>query len=55
AYGLSFAISKFLPSEMPISLAILAVILSLAVGIISGLVPSYRAAKLDPIEALSYD
>jgi putative ABC transport system permease protein len=55
AYGLSFVISKFLPSTMPISLAVLAVLLSLGVGIISGLVPSYRAAKLDPIEALSYD
>lgn len=55
AFSLSFAINQFLPSTMPISLAIFAVILSLAVGVISGLVPSYRAAKLDPIEALSYD
>jgi len=55
AFSLSFAIDKFLPSEMPVSLAILAVFISLAVGIMSGLVPSYRAAKLDPIEALSYD
>jgi putative ABC transport system permease protein len=55
AYLLSFLISQFLPSTMPVSLAILAVLLSLGVGIISGLVPSYRAAKMDPIEALSYD
>ena len=55
AYALSFAINQFLPSTMPVSLAILAVIISLAVGIVSGLVPAYRAAKLDPIEALSYD
>ena len=55
AFGLSFVIDKFLPSEMPVSLAIIAVVISLAVGVMSGLVPSYRAAKLDPIEALSYD
>ena len=55
AFGLSFVIDKFLPSEMPVSLAIIAVAISLAVGVMSGLVPSYRAAKLDPIEALSYD
>jgi putative ABC transport system permease protein len=55
AYALSFVINQFLPSTMPVSLAILAVIISLTVGIVSGLVPAYRAAKLDPIEALSYD
>jgi len=55
AYALSFVINQLLPSTMPVSLAILAVIISLAVGIVSGLVPAYRAAKLDPIEALSYD
>lgn len=55
AFLLSFVINQFLPSTMPVSLAIFAIILSLFVGVISGLVPSYRAAKLDPIEALSYD
>ncbi|MCJ7802580.1 MAG: FtsX-like permease family protein, partial [Candidatus Marinimicrobia bacterium] len=55
AYALSFVINQYLPSTMPVSLAILAVIISLTVGIVSGLVPAYRAAKLDPIEALSYD
>ena len=55
AYALSFVINQIFPSTMPVSLAILAVIISLTVGIVSGLVPAYRAAKLDPIEALSYD
>ena len=41
--------------EMPFGLAFTALGLSVFVGIISGLAPSYKAAKLDPIDALRYE
>jgi putative ABC transport system permease protein len=40
---------------MPMGLALGAIILSLIIGVISGLIPSYRAARLDPIDALRYE
>jgi len=55
AYGISLLISKFFPSTMPVGLAVGSLFLSMAIGIISGLVPSYQAAKMDPIEALRYE
>ena len=55
AGGLSFIINKFFPSTMPLWLAMTSILLSVFVGVISGVVPSYRAARLDPIDALRYE
>lgn len=55
AYGLSIIINNFFPSSMPMGLAVGAIMLSVIIGVISGLVPSYRAARLDPIDALRYE
>ena len=55
ASGLSFVINKFFPSTMPLWLAFTSILLSVFVGVLSGVVPSYRAARLDPIDALRYE
>ena len=55
AYGVSFFINKIFPSTLPLWLSISSIIMSIFVGVISGIVHSYQAAQLDTIEALRYE
>ena len=55
AYISSIFINKIFPSTLPLGLSISAVLLSMIVGVVSGMIPSYRAANLDPIDALRYE
>jgi len=55
SYPLSLIANQILPTAMPISVVFLAILVSLAVGVVSGFLPAYRASKLDPVEALRYE
>ncbi len=49
------SIWKALPSQVTPAAVAIAFLFSLAVGVFSGAYPAYRAAKLDPIEALRHE
>jgi putative ABC transport system permease protein len=55
SFPLSLLINQFLPTAMPMSIVVLALVISSAVGVISGFLPAYKASKLNPVEALRKD
>jgi len=55
SFPLSLIINQFLPTVMPLNIVFLALLISAAVGIISGFLPAWRASKLDPVDALRYE
>jgi putative ABC transport system permease protein len=54
AYGIAVLLVKYspVPAEVPIWAAFLAIAVSSGVGIVFGIYPAWKAAKLDPIVAL---
>ena len=51
----SLIINQFLPSTVQGDAVILAILISVITGILSGFAPAYTAAKMDPVEALRYE
>jgi putative ABC transport system permease protein len=57
--GLSFGrlatMAMHIDASVPVGLTVIAVMVSVTIGIVFGMLPAQRAAKLDPIDALRYE
>ena len=53
AWLIALAVTKWLfPASLNLSIVIIAVLVSVLTGVISGFLPAWRAARMDPVEAL---
>ncbi|MFM7214562.1 MAG: ABC transporter permease [Verrucomicrobiota bacterium] len=52
AWPLTLVIDQFLAATMPWWLVGLALLISTATGVVSGFLPAWRAAGMDPVDAL---
>ncbi len=56
ATALTFVINATLmPASISAGILVAALIISVTVGVLAGLVPAYKGSSLDPIEALRYE
>jgi putative ABC transport system permease protein len=52
AYPLTLLIAKFLPATMSLTVVGIALLVSLFTGVVSGFLPAWRAARMNPVDAL---
>jgi putative ABC transport system permease protein len=54
-FGRLATLAMNIDAAVPLTLTVVAVIVSVSIGLIFGILPAQRAAKLDPIDALRYE
>ena len=52
AWPLTLVVDQFLAASLPWWLAGIALLVSILTGVVSGFLPAWRAARLDPVDAL---
>ena len=52
AFPISLVLKKYLPATMSLGVVGLAILISLFTGVVSGLLPAARAARMNPVDAL---
>ncbi len=52
AYGLTFAVQKIMPTSLSLPVVLLAILVSLLTGVVSGFLPAWRAARMNAVDAL---
>ncbi|MBI1939621.1 MAG: ABC transporter permease [Ignavibacteriales bacterium] len=55
SFPLSLIINQFLPTAMPLDIVVLALLISIIVGVVSGFLPAWKASRLNPVDSLRYE
>jgi putative ABC transport system permease protein len=52
AWPLTLVVQRFLPATMSLTVVGIALLVSLVTGVVSGFLPAWRAARMNPVDAL---